>query len=1419
MVELLFENLRLNFHRRHCGGGSGIDADVETLLINELKFGSENLSNRTPSPVRGQFSSSSIFAPRKNAGSGANQLMYRQHDVGNLRKCEVFLTNSSIVINIPVILSVVNFFMETITLNFLRSTALMSSLGMPTLDFKRALDVEVTTKNFCICLPDVNETDGLRALCFVVDAYYSHCWRGFIQAGPGKVIIQVKVEVIQVFIADAENIKESFSTSLINRFQIIVMKDYNVIASEESFEDNSKILYSKGTVGPALCLSRALLGLSRSKSVDIVQYIDVKLESGAKTETDNVKVNEDQTSVVRMKMSIKDVSFAAKTIAYMKSSLRRRIIPISIDQQYPILLTCFKDISHLPLTTFYHRHVPVTKPPEFRSQETNIKPFVLEITIHNNTYNVDIMKIFLTLRQLHHNIYRDGNHAAFGFILDSSVLNDDVGEWEPFVENMDVTLISSVNQSQSSKLERQELLRYDVYALPVDLSISHMGLISAIRKFSYSDVVTTSSRNLPPYKISNKLGVQIVVSMYLGQELMKDITVGPDEVIQIDMDTLKHLKASRAQRVKTLRYESGAVLSYLEGSLSMDEEHRLGLQIQLHGETFVSRQTISIDREGNHPVEMTFSDSDSAAGTSSMLMRTKSFRASVDGGAMTSSRKRDNAKIPCLSADIVMRSDGGRDIVLNSIYSIKNDTSRPFEIKLSLKDATSVEFTVEMNQEVYIPLPLTHPLTSLKVFIELFIYLCCNFIIFMPYKIQIRFDRFADWRDAVNSLAFFIHNGDWGAPKRLRALLCCSPPPEESVIRGIAPLPDVKSQNWLALFKPESRFENNSRIPVRFPAFDDKFSAVEDHIEFKTFPKNIPIRFTFSALVQICNTICQPIIYRFADKEGNIVSEGSLLSGQSVNVHKLYNSIFQSELYISIRILNYCWSPWVLAFTLKHPFKIKEKNNELVLQSMNLGFRDKAINLPSLTVIMAVEENYIIFSCPMVISNRTGLQLDFREPSESNMFIPHTSQVSALSLLLSSLSPTNMAKKKKSNSSSNLEFGSSLILLDPGKDSNFFDGDSDDEDDGNDDDSEVGSGRGSEISQPYAPTADSRTLFVHMPTDHFHRVDVVVNYTDTLSHVFDIVKNKIQYAASFKKSDFHFFLWDKGRLDVKKVFPPPTASEDSGRQEVVDGELPPSIAFGLFADCSVSPLSMDTPVSVLKTLRVRLCHSSEWNIFLQTCSMERIAIQSRRSSASNMFGMFKSKSSYEYKTSFSSFDGDIPFNPPRLMGVYPNFSLRVQENSDWSDSVDPLSPSFSIGGAGYISVKESVPSDNSTLPDRFYDLGLSLQKGTGLLKNVVSVTIVPRFILISKLSYHLRLRQKKVEDQLSEGYLTSGTAIAFHFTRVDLPRLLEARRYGTDNSLRDDDEVSSGPVQHLESLDWFGEINICNLGNFLHFLS
>lgn len=571
-----------------------------------------------------------------------------------------------------------------------------------------------------------------------------------------------------------------------------------------------------------------------------------------------------------------------------------------------------------------------------------------------------------------------------------------------------------------------------------------------------------------------------------------------------------------------------------------------------------------------------------------------------------------------------------------------------------------------------------------------------------------------------------MHNGDWGSPKKLRALLCVCPPLEQTFVRGNAPMPDVKSQNWVALFRPEARhmsnnFENHlmsmangsgksgeesfhfSRIPVRYPAFDDNFGPINENIELKKTPLNLPIRFAFTAPIQVCNAICQPIMYRLADKDGIIVSEGVLVSGHSVNVHKIYNTLFQSEFFISIRLLNYCWSAWTRAFSLKHPFKAKENNTELTLNSMSLIFRGQNIFLPQVAINMIVEENYVLFSCPMILSNRTGLHLEFREPSENGYYIPHSSQVSTISLLKQNIiSSSKTEKEKKTNFDPN-EIVNKLL----GDEQNNENDASDTDDDSEDDDSDNDSDDVSESNKPLTvedssmrhkkktsassmttnpSSSNTATLFVHMPYDHIQRLDITIDTTCTLAEVFDRVKRHIPYLkfihtssssssssaqpCMLRRSDYHFFEWENGRLETRAVegIPIPTISEDSSKFiDIKDNEIPHPMKFGVLADCSTKPLDMNTKVSELNSLRIRLCHVLEWNLYLQVCSVEKHVVERKDStskrngtkststtssgSISSAFtGMFKSKTNYVYTTPFFSFDGDVPFNPPRMLG-------------------------------------------------------------------------------------------------------------------------------------------------------------------------
>ena len=95
---------------------------------------------------------------------------------------------------------------------------------------------------------------------------------------------------------------------------------------------------------------------------------------------------------------------------------------------------------------------------------------------------------------------------VFGFVLAVHSLNDELLQWEPVLEGLDVTFISTTSHNHRSLAGPRSDVRFDLLALPVELNLSQAMLVGLIRKLSFSDVVTSHSVNLPPYRIVNDLG-------------------------------------------------------------------------------------------------------------------------------------------------------------------------------------------------------------------------------------------------------------------------------------------------------------------------------------------------------------------------------------------------------------------------------------------------------------------------------------------------------------------------------------------------------------------------------------------------------------------------------------------------------------------------------------------------------------------------------------------------------------------------------------------------------------------------------------------------------------------------------------------------------------------------------------------------
>jgi hypothetical protein len=112
------------------------------------------------------------------------------------------------------------------------------------------------------------------------------------------------------------------------------------------------------------------------------------------------------------------------------------------------------------------------------------------------------------------------------------------------------------------------------------------------------------------------------------------------------------------------------------------------------------------------------------------------------------------------------------------------------------------------------------------------------------------------------------------------------------------------------------------------------------------------------------------------------------------------------------------------------------------------------------------------------------------------------------------------------------------------------------------------------------------------------------------------------------------------------------------------------------------------------------------------------------------------------------FEGDLPFNPlrGRLLLSKPTLSIRVSSDNDWSPPMDLLCTNYganntgagvdhvSVGGLTVLGVKGQGGG-------RHFEFGAFIEKGKGALQGIMSVSLVPKHVLISKLSYSIQLRQ------------------------------------------------------------------------------
>ena len=117
-----------------------------------------------------------------------------------------------------------------------------------------------------------------------------------------------------------------------------------------------------------------------------------------------------------------------------------------------------------------------------------------------------------------------------------------------------------------------------------------------------------------------------------------------------------------------------------------------------------------------------------------------------------------------------------------------------------------------------------------------------------------------------------------------------------------------------------------------------------------------------------------------------------------------------------------------------------------------------------------------------------------------------------------------------------------------------------------------------------------------------------------------------------------------------------SSTSSSAAKPLKAQDVPPSMKLGFIVDhSSEKPIPMDTPLISLIHSRLRLCHITEWLVAQQV-----MAIRSELVQSDSYLSMFN-RAKYKHKAPFVKFEGDVPFNPRRMLRFTPTLSLRATQ--------------------------------------------------------------------------------------------------------------------------------------------------------------
>ena len=1234
IMSINFEELFVDFFRRHCGGGNGIEVHAENFVLIAAERTKTDMFSKIVPDINRLPTDAIVFAPRSlpsfksksivsrqgnDSGEALNKandskhrskddddvepprrhIRYTQQGIGNLRRCVVDIANSVAVAHMATILTVVNFFYDPIKQISEKNLAMLAHNGLGPFDFKAALDVEVHVIDCLTCLPNCSPSEGVNGLCAAVNLHYLQAWRGFPLCGPAKIIASVNADVKHIFVAPLHELYNDQIQPLVDRFTISYENQFFVLPTELTRDRNIDLL------SPHVNLSFWMSKQSRKvDSPNGVQLITITLIPIERTEGmlckdpfvyDFGNVDAADKPCLPLRFSLKDVEFITTIIEQLNISLAKVVSNTSAANK--LLKTWraehvsqFWDIRHLPHLTYYLVHVPNTLTPEV-DREIRINLADLEATLRNNTYNLNILKLNIYNVLLSYMDSAGNLNIVAGVSCSCWAYNERHESWEPVIEPITMSAIGATDATRTFQAadaatedpatamisaSHPSTLQIRVNTAHLDVNLAQLTVIDVANKIMLPDVVTTSSIFLPPYKVVNMLGQEVSFNIGMDGWMVTSNEIGAGKVLPIEVHQLTEALESFKRKKK---YSTSTKIDRKTSSPG-SQQYLIEISFKNLKDRYHSKTPVPIDKEGIFPFHMHLLEEDK----SSQALEATSVESQTE---VSSQPIKYLQETPLTLLDMRIKEDGVREILLRSIFAIRNHTKRAFHLSLKLYGSSS-EYFLLPGREWYIPVRFANPKAALF----------------------FRMDEDSEWSEALSSLQSLIVQGVWGAPTKLRAeLSACSSagsnlktlsPTKGAMESSNAEMPTTSYSAVVVLLKPEARYpsktstgsDGDKYVPIRYPTnqihkaaamstnaiqgdgTDNHEANTQTGASFRSrvVEKAQPLYLHILPPIQLINLLPQSIIYRIADGDDEVISEGILLSGEIIDVYNL-SKLFNTRIFISIRMLNFCWSKWVQLLSKTSPFSTTEKQQDISLCSMDFhaGAGKGSFNIPAIDITMSMKENAVKFTCPLVISNCTGLQLELCEPSNHDAFISHCSQTRIETLIPaqdSDKSARTMTKPAKADYFSRTYYNLEENDAEGGSDGNVTASKIKTEQlEGVEESKGKDTSMRLSLNSSLANNMDKGkahrrgvNLIIHSPSDHLRSFEIKAYEDWTLHDVFRELKPKLALSSDNQQaSKYLFFPWREENIRLKRKIKH-SISPDADNEVLPSATTPPTAA-------------------------------------------------------------------------------------------------------------------------------------------------------------------------------------------------------------------------------------------------------------------